>query len=209
LPTHSYRELAHWRHPATAWVLRLAALGASRGCLGESACRGASTAPSPAACSNELLEIPYGWDAYTIEVDDAVLLHLDSEYGLLWMSFCIVVLIVHILSEQHEHGERRVLDRPRSGEHLGSHLRSAARAIDYLHRAVDVISEEDATSALCEFSRFRRGGQLYNSHEAFVNEGAMHAELRRARPPWGADKHERLRWRKWDRRYRNAPFQLN
>jgi len=31
-PTHSYRELAHWRHPATAWVLRLAALGASRCC---------------------------------------------------------------------------------------------------------------------------------------------------------------------------------
>ena len=26
---------------------------------------------------------------------------------------------VHILSEQHEHGERRVLDRPRSGEHPG------------------------------------------------------------------------------------------
>jgi len=30
-PKHSSRELAHWRHPATAWVLRLAALGASRG----------------------------------------------------------------------------------------------------------------------------------------------------------------------------------
>ena len=32
------------------------------------------------------------------------------------MSFCIVVLIAHIFSEQHEHGERRVLDQPRSGE---------------------------------------------------------------------------------------------
>jgi len=30
-PTYSYRELAHWHHPATAWVLQLAALGASRG----------------------------------------------------------------------------------------------------------------------------------------------------------------------------------
>ena len=30
-----------------------------------------------------------------------------------------------------------------------SHLRSAARAVDYLHRAVDVIPEVDATSALC------------------------------------------------------------
>jgi len=48
--------------------------------LGESACRGSSTAPSPAACSNELLEIPYGLDAHTVEVDDAVSLHLYSEY---------------------------------------------------------------------------------------------------------------------------------
>jgi len=51
--------------------------------LGESACRAASTAPSPAACSNELLEILNGLDAHTVEVDDAVSLHLDSEYGLL------------------------------------------------------------------------------------------------------------------------------
>ena len=64
----------------------------------------------------------------------------------------------------------------------------------------------DATSALCEFNRMRREGQLYNSHEAFVNEVAMFAELRRARPRWGADKHEWLRWRQWARRYRNAPF---
>ena len=49
--------------------------------LGESACRADSTAPSPAACSNELLEILNGLDA--VEVDDAVSLHLDSEYGLL------------------------------------------------------------------------------------------------------------------------------
>jgi len=76
-----------------------------------------------------------------------------------------------------------------------SQLRSAARAIDYLHRAFDVISEVDATSALCEFSRMRREGQLYNSHEAFVNEVAMHAELRTARTRWGADKHQWLRWR--------------
>ena len=48
--------------------------------LGESACRAASTAPSPAACSNELLEILYGLDAHTVEVDDAVSLHLYSEY---------------------------------------------------------------------------------------------------------------------------------
>jgi len=87
-----------------------------------------------------------------------------------------------------------------------SHLRSAARAIDYLHRAFDVIPEVDATSALYEFSRMRREGQLYNSHEVFVNEVAMYAELRRARPRWGADKHEWLRWRQWARRYRNAPF---
>jgi len=86
---------------------------------GESACRAASTAPSPAAYSNELLEILHGLDAHTVEIDDAVSLHLYSEYGLLCMSFYIVVLIVHILSEQHEHGERRALDRPRSGEHPG------------------------------------------------------------------------------------------
>ena len=51
--------------------------------LGESACRAASTAPSPAACSNELLEILNGLDAHTVEVDDADSLHLNSEYGLL------------------------------------------------------------------------------------------------------------------------------
>jgi len=51
--------------------------------LGESACRAASTAPSPAACSNELLEILNGLDTHTVEVDDAVSLRLDSEYGLL------------------------------------------------------------------------------------------------------------------------------
>ena len=44
------------------------------------------------------------------------------------------------------------------------------------------------------------------THEAFVNEGAMYAELRRARPRWGADEHEWLRWRRWARRYRHAPF---
>jgi len=37
-----------------------------------------------------------------------------------------------------------------------SHLQSAARAIDYLHRTFDVIPEVDATSALSEFSRMRR-----------------------------------------------------
>jgi len=87
-----------------------------------------------------------------------------------------------------------------------SHLRSAARDVDYLHRAFDVIPEVDATSALCEFSRMRREDQLYNSHEAFVNEVAMYAELRRARPRWGADEHEWLRWRRWARRNRSAPF---
>jgi len=51
--------------------------------LGESACRAASTAPSPAACSNELLEILNGLNSHTVEVDDAVSLHLDSENGLL------------------------------------------------------------------------------------------------------------------------------
>jgi len=51
--------------------------------LGESARRAASTAPSPAACSNEFLEILNGLDAHTVEIDDAVSLHLDSEYGLL------------------------------------------------------------------------------------------------------------------------------
>jgi len=50
--------------------------------LGESTCHAASTAPSPAACSNELLEILNGLDAHNVEVDDAVSLHLDSEYGL-------------------------------------------------------------------------------------------------------------------------------
>jgi len=87
-----------------------------------------------------------------------------------------------------------------------SHLRSAARDIDYLYPIFDVIPEVDATSALCEFSSMRREGQLYNSHEALVNEVAMYAELRRARPRWGADKHEWLRWLQWARRYRNAPF---
>ena len=51
--------------------------------LGESACSAASTAPSPVACSNDLLEPLNGLDAHTVEVDDAVLLQLDSEYGLL------------------------------------------------------------------------------------------------------------------------------
>ena len=51
--------------------------------LGESSSSAASTAPSPAACSNELLEILNGLDAHTVETDDAVSLHLDSEYGLL------------------------------------------------------------------------------------------------------------------------------
>ena len=87
-----------------------------------------------------------------------------------------------------------------------SHLQSAARAIDYLHRTFDVIPEVDATSALSEFSRMRREGQLYNLHEAFVNEVPMYAELRRARPRLGADMHELLRWQQWARRYRNAPF---
>ena len=61
-----------------------------------------------------------------------------------------------------------------------SHLRLAARAIDHLHRAFDVLPEVDATSALCEFSRIRREGQLCNPHEAFVNKFAMYVELRRA-----------------------------
>ena len=78
---------------------------------------------------------------------------------------------------------------------LASHLRLAACTVDYLHRAFEIIPELDATtSALCEFSRMRREGQLYNSHEAFVNKVAMYAELRRDRPYWGADKHEWLRW---------------
>ena len=87
-----------------------------------------------------------------------------------------------------------------------SNLRSAARAVDYLHRAFDVTPEVDATSALGDFSRMRREGQLYNSHEAFVNEFAMYAELRRVRPCWGADKHEWLRWRQSARCHRHAPF---
>ena len=59
-----------------------------------------------------------------------------------------------------------------------SHLQSAASAVDYLHRVFDVIPEVDATSALCEFSCKRPEGQLYNSHEAFINEVAMYVELR-------------------------------
>ena len=53
--------------------------------LGESpdACHAASTAPSPATCSNDLLELFHGLDAHTVEVEDAVSLHLDSECGLL------------------------------------------------------------------------------------------------------------------------------
>jgi len=51
--------------------------------LGESASSAASTAPSPAACSNGLLDILNGLDAHTVEVGDAVSPHLDSEYGLL------------------------------------------------------------------------------------------------------------------------------
>jgi len=82
---------------------------------------------------------------------------------------------------------------------LTSHLLSAAHAIDYLHRAFNVISEVDATSALCEFSRMHRESKLYNSREVFINEVAMYAELRRARPRWGADKHEWLRWQQWAR----------
>jgi len=52
--------------------------------LGESASRAALTAPSPVAFSNELLVILNGLNAHTVEVDDAVALHLDSDYdGLL------------------------------------------------------------------------------------------------------------------------------
>ena len=49
--------------------------------LGESACHAASTAPSPVAFSNELLVILNGLNAHTVEVDDAVALHLDRDYG--------------------------------------------------------------------------------------------------------------------------------
>jgi len=87
-----------------------------------------------------------------------------------------------------------------------SHLQSAECTIYYLHLAFDVIPKVDTTSALCEFNRMRREGQLFNSHEAFVNEVAMYSELRRSRPLWGADKHEWLRWLQWARRYCNAPF---
>jgi len=96
------------------------------------------------------------------------------------MSFCILVLIVHIFSEQHEHGDDGFWIGLEVANTPASRLRSAARAVDYLHRTFDVIPEVDATSALCEFSCMRREGQLYNSHEAFVNEVAMYAELRRA-----------------------------
>ena len=52
--------------------------------LGESASRAALTAQSPVSCNNELLVILNGLDAHTVEVDDAVALHLDSDYdGLL------------------------------------------------------------------------------------------------------------------------------
>jgi len=87
-----------------------------------------------------------------------------------------------------------------------NHLRSTARAIDYLHWALDVIPEVDATTTLREFSRIRREGKLNNSHEAFVNEVVMYAELRSVRPRWGEDSQEWLRWQWWARRYRNAPF---
>ena len=50
---------------------------------GVSASRAALTAPSPVAFSNDLLELLHGLDAHTVEVDDAVSLHLESEYGLL------------------------------------------------------------------------------------------------------------------------------
>ena len=49
--------------------------------LGEFACHAASTAPSPVAFSNELLVILNGLNAHTVEVDDAVALHLDRDYG--------------------------------------------------------------------------------------------------------------------------------
>jgi len=120
--------------------------------------------------------------------------------------FLLLSSFVYIFSEPYEHGERRVLDRPRSGEYPASHVRSAARAIDYLHLAFDFTPEVEATSALCEFSRRRLEGQLYNCHEAFANEVAMYAELRRARSRSGADEHEGLRWQQWARRYRNAPY---
>jgi len=49
--------------------------------LGESVSRAVLTAPSPVAFSNELLVILNGLNAHTVEVDDAVALHLDSDYG--------------------------------------------------------------------------------------------------------------------------------
>ena len=156
--------------------------------LGESACRGASTAPSPAACSNELLEIPYGLDAHTVEVDDAVSLHLYSEYVYFECRFVLSSSLYIYFQNSTSMVNEGLWIGLEVANTPASQLRSAARAIDYLHRAFDVISEVDATSALCEFSHMRREGQLYNSHEAFVDEATMHAELRTARTRWGADK---------------------
>jgi len=175
--------------------------------LGEPACRAAFTAPSPAACSNELLEIPYGLDAHTVEVDDAVSRHLDSEYVYFECRFVLSSsLYIYFQNSTSMVNEGLWIGLEVANTTPASHRQSAPRAINYLHRIFDVIPEVYATSALCEFSRMRREGQLHNSHEAFVNEVAMCAELRRARRRWDADKHGLLRWRQWARRYSNAPF---
>jgi len=120
-------------------------------------------------------------------------LHLDSEYGILWISLGILVLIAIYFQNSTSMVNEGFWISLEVANAPANHLRSAARAIDYVHRALDVITEVDATSAICTFSRMRREGQLYNYHEAFINEIAMYAELGRARPRWGADKHEWLR----------------
>jgi len=68
--------------------------------------------------------------------------------------------------------------RKRGEKKVRAHALRQHTAIENLLTEADVIPEVDATSALWEFSRMRREGQLYNSHEAFINEVAMYAELR-------------------------------
>jgi len=174
--------------------------------LGESACRAASTAPSPAACSNELLEILNGLDAHTVEVVDAVLLHPNSECGLLWMSFCIVVLIVHIFSEQHEHGERRVLDRPWSSEHPGKSSTVGSTRHRLSAPSVPRHTRGGRHQCLVRVQPHAPGGSAVQLAWCFCQRSCHVCQDQESRPRWGADKHEWLRWRQWARRYRNASF---
>ena len=124
--------------------------------LGESTCRAASTAPFPAACSNALLEILNGIDAHTVEVDDVVFATVNMVY------FECRFVLLSSLYIYFQNGTSMVNEGFWIGLEVANtpanHLRSAARAVDYLHRAFDVIPKVDATKCLVRVQPHASGG---------------------------------------------------